>query len=104
MVEFIKMRPQTVSFVGARNDLSVKLEIAAEHDDDHGHVSKRSRLSPSTFIQWSPGNNEFPATPSQCNLLDEPSPLGLSLRKSPSLLDLIQMKLLQSNASALAAV
>ena len=27
------------------------------------------------------------------NLLDEPSPLGLRLKKSPSLLDLIQMKL-----------
>lgn len=30
------------------------------------------------------------------NLLDEPSPLGLSLRKSPSLQDLIQMRLSQS--------
>lgn len=31
--------------------------------------------------------------PSQYNPLDEPSPLGLRLRKSPSLLDLIQMTL-----------
>jgi hypothetical protein len=31
------------------------------------------------------------------NVLDEPSPLGLRLRKSPSLLDLIQMKLAQAN-------
>lgn len=30
------------------------------------------------------------------NPLDEPSPLGLSLRKSPSLLELIQMRLTQS--------
>lgn len=30
------------------------------------------------------------------NLIDEPSPLGLSLRKSPSLQDLIQMRLSQS--------
>jgi hypothetical protein len=32
------------------------------------------------------------------NVLDEPSPLGLRLRKSPSLLDLIQMKLTQANS------
>ncbi|XP_043817581.1 uncharacterized protein LOC110626720 isoform X2 [Manihot esculenta] len=32
-----------------------------------------------------------------CNPLDEPSPLGLRLKKSPSLLDLIQMKLSQQN-------
>lgn len=38
------------------------------------------------------------------NPLDEPSPLGLRLRKSPSLLDLIQMKLSQQNASKLATV
>lgn len=31
------------------------------------------------------------------NVLDEPSPLGLRLRKSPSLVDLIQMKLTQAN-------
>lgn len=30
------------------------------------------------------------------NLLDEPSPLGLSLRKSPSLQEMIQMRLSQS--------
>ncbi|KAF2323041.1 hypothetical protein GH714_032940 [Hevea brasiliensis] len=34
---------------------------------------------------------------SLCNPLDEPSPLGLRLKKSPSLLDLIQMKLSQQN-------
>lgn len=36
------------------------------------------------------------------NPLDEPSPLGLRLRKSPSLLDLIQMKLSQDSAAKLA--
>lgn len=36
--------------------------------------------------------------PSQFNPLDEPSPLGLRLRKSPSLLELIQMKLSQTSA------
>jgi hypothetical protein len=34
-----------------------------------------------------------------CDVLDEPSPLGLRLRKSPSLLDLIQMKLSQAKSA-----
>jgi len=34
--------------------------------------------------------------PISYNPLDEPSPLGLRLKKSPSLLDLIQMKLSQT--------
>ena len=38
------------------------------------------------------------------NPLNEPSPLGLRLRKSPSLLDLIQMKLSQDGAAKLAAL
>ncbi|GLU21952.1 hypothetical protein SLE2022_380560 [Rubroshorea leprosula] len=40
-----------------------------------------------------------PIPPSLYNPLDEPSPLGLSLKKSPSFLDLIQMRLSQENAS-----
>lgn len=36
----------------------------------------------------------------QYNPLDEPSPLGLRLRKSPSLLELIQMKISLANAAA----
>lgn len=35
---------------------------------------------------------------SQYHPLDEPSPLGLHLKKSPSFLDLIQMKLSQENS------
>lgn len=53
--------------------------------------------------QWNTGNNEFPVPAIQYNPLDEPSPLGLRLRKSPSLLDLIQMRLSQSSASAVSA-
>ncbi|XP_031260359.1 uncharacterized protein LOC116118514 [Pistacia vera] len=34
-----------------------------------------------------------------CNPLEEPSPLGLNLKKSPSFLDLIQMKLSEENAN-----
>ena len=38
--------------------------------------------------------------PAKYNPLDEPSPLGLSLRKSPSLSDLIQMRLTQKAVDA----
>ncbi|KAK3036097.1 hypothetical protein RJ639_031678, partial [Escallonia herrerae] len=50
----------------------------------------------------STGSNEFPVPPVQFNPLDEPSPLGLRLRKSPSLLDLIQMRLSQGNTTSVA--
>lgn len=43
---------------------------------------------------------QFP--PSMYNPLEEPSPLGLRLKKTPSFLDLIEMKLSQENASKLA--
>ncbi|KAJ0247461.1 ATP-dependent DNA helicase [Hirschfeldia incana] len=63
-----------------RDELPVKLEDGLE--EEHGPLNKRSRL-------WRMAPNKY-------NPLDEPSPLGLSLRKSPSLLDLIQMRLTQS--------
>jgi len=52
-------------------------------------------------------NPMLPPTPvlvpqAQCNPLEEPSPLGLTLRKTPSLLDLITFQL-QNNANAQAA-
>jgi hypothetical protein len=34
-----------------------------------------------------------------CDILNEPSPLGLRLKKSPSLVDLIQMKLSQAKST-----
>lgn len=40
-----------------------------------------------------------PPPPAQYNPLDEPSPLGLRLRKSPSLLELIQRRLSQPDSS-----
>ncbi|KAL4566748.1 hypothetical protein LXL04_030871 [Taraxacum kok-saghyz] len=46
------------------------------------------------------GMGSFPVSPAQFNPLDEPSPLGLRLRKSPSLLDLIQMRLAEGNSSS----
>lgn len=56
------------------------------------------------FQAWSAwnDNDSFPIPPSQYNPLDEPSPLGLRLRKSPSLLDLIQMRLSQGTENGTA--
>jgi hypothetical protein len=81
-----------------RDQVPVKLEIEDPLEDEHGPLSKRSKNS-STFEQWGSGANALPP-PSQYNPLDEPSPLGLRLRKSPSLLDLIQMKLSQGSGSS----
>ncbi|OMO83328.1 hypothetical protein CCACVL1_11429 [Corchorus capsularis] len=50
------------------------------------------------------GDFDFPIPPSLYNPLDEPSPLGLRLKKSPSFLDLIQMKLSQQNANKFTAL
>ncbi|XP_038700005.1 uncharacterized protein LOC119997209 isoform X2 [Tripterygium wilfordii] len=78
----------------------VKLEIVEDPlEDEHGPDNKRSKPSPAPQ-QWSSGPESFPIAPAHYNPLDEPSPLGLSLRKSPSLLDLIQMRLSQGSASA----
>ncbi|KAK9715579.1 hypothetical protein RND81_06G174500 [Saponaria officinalis] len=74
----------------------VKLEI----EDEHVPSSKKQKQF-SAHDQSTAGNTLFPAQPSQCNPLDEPSPLGLRLRKSPSLLELIQMRLSQGKSSSL---
>ncbi|KAF5469413.1 hypothetical protein F2P56_013491 [Juglans regia] len=77
----------------------VKLEIEDSLEEEHGPLNKRSKPSEAFTEQWSSESNAFPIPPSQYNPLDEPSPLGLRLRKSPSLLDLIQMKLSQGSGS-----
>jgi hypothetical protein len=47
--------------------------------------------------QWSTGGASVSnQQSSQNDFLEEPSPLGLRLKKSPSLVDLIQMKLVQA--------
>ncbi|XP_059287839.1 uncharacterized protein LOC132041081 [Lycium ferocissimum] len=79
----------------------VKFEVEDSLEDEHAPLTKRSKCS-SNLNQWDIGNDEFPVPPPEYNPLDEPSPLGLRLRKSPSLLDLIQMRLSQNNASSIA--
>ncbi|OAY31457.1 uncharacterized protein LOC110599638 isoform X2 [Manihot esculenta] len=80
--------------------VTVKLEIAEDPlEEDHEPLNKRYKPS-QAVQQWGAGANAFPIPPAH-NPLDEPSPLGLRLRKSPSLLDLIQMRLAQAGASVL---
>uniref|UniRef100_A0A2N9HM97 TRF2/HOY1 PH-like domain-containing protein n=1 Tax=Fagus sylvatica TaxID=28930 RepID=A0A2N9HM97_FAGSY len=93
--------PETTAMVtSCRDKLPVKLEIEDSLEEEHGPLNKRSKPSQSFQEQWSSGTNAYPIPPSQYNPLDEPSPLGLRLRKSPSLLELIQMKLSQGSGSS----
>ncbi|XP_015580382.1 uncharacterized protein LOC8265774 isoform X2 [Ricinus communis] len=88
---------ETTSSKGA----PVKVEIVEDPlEEEHGPLNKRSKQSQTVQQQWGAGANAYPVPPVQYNPLDEPSPLGLRLRKSPSLLDLIQMRLSQGGASA----
>ncbi|ESQ46362.1 hypothetical protein EUTSA_v10000158mg [Eutrema salsugineum] len=89
MVEMMKSRNLRPEAEPA-SKFPVKLEIVEDFlDEEHSPPNKRSRL-------WS--NNGTSVSLMKFNLLDEPSPLGLSLRKSPSLQDLIQTRLSQSVA------
>jgi hypothetical protein len=52
--------------------------------------------------QWTYGSRVPNQQQSQQEFLEEASPLGLRLKKSPSLVDLIQMKLAQTNKTTYA--
>ncbi|KAK8661013.1 hypothetical protein V6N13_051915 [Hibiscus sabdariffa] len=103
MVQLMRSGNPTPEPEARRDNAPVKLEIVEDSlEEEHGPVNKRSKPS-SNLQQWNSDSNAFPIPPAQYNPLDEPSPLGLKLRKSPSLLDLIQMRLSQSQSSASAA-
>ncbi|KAI3820611.1 hypothetical protein L1987_08159 [Smallanthus sonchifolius] len=67
------------------------IDESTQYDEHHIPLNKRPK-------HQELGIGGFPVSPAQFNPLDEPSPLGLRLRKSPSLLDLIQMRLAEGNA------
>ncbi|KAL3655129.1 hypothetical protein CASFOL_000915 [Castilleja foliolosa] len=69
----------------------VKMELEDSLEEEHGPLLKRPKKN-------SLGMSGLAVPPSKFNPLDEPSPLGLHLRKSPSLLELIQMKLTQTTS------
>ncbi|KAL0397166.1 UNVERIFIED_CONTAM: hypothetical protein Scaly_0165000 [Sesamum calycinum] len=70
---------------------AVKMEVEDSLEEEHAPLHKRPK-------QQSLGLG-FTVPASQYNPLNEPSPLGLRLRKSPSLLELIQMKLSESTTA-----
>ncbi|XP_014489849.1 uncharacterized protein LOC106752646 isoform X3 [Vigna radiata var. radiata] len=73
----------------------VKMEVQDEIPPLHTH--KRPKLETPPKCDSSDDSLSIP--PTSYNPLDEPSPLGLRLKKSPSLLDLIQMRLSQQEES-----
>ncbi|XLR09183.1 hypothetical protein S83_037121 [Arachis hypogaea] len=75
----------------------VKLEIEDPLEEENGPINKRSKssLAPKESISRDASFGDASAY----SILDEPSPLGLRLKKSPSLLDLIQMKLSQGSVA-----
>lgn len=72
--------------------LPVKREVDSS-DEERCQLDKRSKLSSSPQQQLGVGACDFPVSSSLFCSVDEPSPLGLQLKKSPSLLDMIQMRL-----------
>ena len=58
----------------------------------------------SFYLQYGAGASLFNQESVPCNLICEPSPLGLRLKKTPSLLDLIQMRLSQVHPAAACAI
>ncbi|GAB4850570.1 hypothetical protein Ancab_029878 [Ancistrocladus abbreviatus] len=80
---------------------SVKMEID-DFFQEHHSLCKRTKLDLSHQHCWSLTTSAFPDLSSLHNPLEEPSPLGLKLKKSPSFLDLIQMTLTQERSTSLA--
>ncbi|XP_051115898.1 uncharacterized protein LOC127241050 isoform X2 [Andrographis paniculata] len=91
MVQLMKSREPEQLAGKIAPDTAVKVEVEDPLEEEHGSLHKRPR-------QQSIATGGYAVPASQCNPLDEPSPLGLRLRKSPSLLELIQMKLSQSSS------
>ncbi|XP_039018895.1 uncharacterized protein LOC120150269 isoform X3 [Hibiscus syriacus] len=99
MVQLMRSGNPTLEPEVCRDKAPVKLEIVEDSlEEEYGPINKRSKLS-SNLQQGNSDVNAFPIPPAHYNPLDEPSPLGLKLRKSTSLLDLIQMRLSQSQTS-----
>ncbi|CAL8133672.1 unnamed protein product [Prunus armeniaca] len=82
--------------------VAVKLDADESFDTQLGPIHKRLKLDSVPQLGLGPGKFEVP--PSLYHPLDEPSPLGLHLKKSPSFLDLIQMKLSEENSVKLATL
>ncbi|KAJ0934237.1 hypothetical protein HanRHA438_Chr03g0105141 [Helianthus annuus] len=90
----VRQLPEPEDNLSAGDEVSVYVNETREFEP----VSKRWKSSSTMTHQQPRLDNEFLVPQSQYNPLNEPSPLGLRLRKSPSLLELAQKRLNQSNA------
>ncbi|KAK4269529.1 hypothetical protein QN277_022675 [Acacia crassicarpa] len=94
-----------VQFMKSNTNFREKLKLEELHDsgdEQLGSLRKRPKLNSSP--KWNSNDDFVPVSLTSCNSLNEPSPLGLRLRKSPSLLDLIQMRLSKEDNSRIADV
>ncbi|XP_062090016.1 uncharacterized protein LOC133796497 [Humulus lupulus] len=102
MVQLMSSAMAELKGKGSRK-ATVKMEIDVEDlSDSLNSLHKRPKLDSSS--QENMSSDTFGDQSSMYNPLNEPSPLGLRLRKSPSLLDLIQMKLSQDGVAKLATL
>lgn len=107
MVQFVNNKsPQTTVVASALQaaETASPYDVKMENVDDADQAEQPSRLKRAKFAvptscqqQWSVGPSSEQLQSTHVNPLDEPSPLGLTLRKTPSLLDLIQVKLSQGD-------
>lgn len=104
MVQFVNSKsPQTTVVSSAlqtteTSPSDVKMEnVDAADQAVQPSRSKRAKFAVPCQQQWSVGRSSGHLQSTHVNPLDEPSPLGLTLRKTPSLLDLIQVKLSQGD-------
>lgn len=98
-----RRRTETAAPVGVRVPVKIE-EVEEAGEDGRGGEGKRIKMSLVPGVvdhQLNTGRDLFPVSPAQYNPLDEPSPLGLRLRKSPSLLELIQIRLSPGSSSKL---
>ncbi|XP_078170942.1 uncharacterized protein LOC144565152 isoform X1 [Carex rostrata] len=82
--------------------VAVKSEREDYFDQDFGFNSKKPKIECPFPQQWSTDKSSSTLQPQelQHNLVSEPSPLGLRLKKSPSFLDFVQTKLSQSTPTS----
>ncbi|CAO2823277.1 unnamed protein product [Amaranthus hypochondriacus] len=94
-MDSLQHRP--TSFKSCRKIFNIKSEFHDSGDAEFQFLSKRPKFD----FSYQNKNDSVEMEETEYNPLEEPSPLGLKLKKSPSFLDLIQMKLSQEKSAAL---
>ncbi|XP_020687935.1 uncharacterized protein LOC110103525 isoform X1 [Dendrobium catenatum] len=98
LTNFGKLRPESKQLFTTMPAApeTVKAEIEDPLDEMYGPLDKRLKMAEPAEQQLE-SKLVMPPRPLY-DPLDEPSPLGLRLKKSPSFLDMIQMRLCQENS------